>query len=147
MNEIEIIESVISSFYSIISGRADEPRDWDRLLSLFVPGATVISSSMATSPKGPATAVAFSEYANKLASVLAKSDFFETVSVQRIEVFDLIAQAVCIYEARQSPTDPEPTRRGVHYVHLVRIKENWRIAGMIWLDAADERPMPREYLS
>jgi len=145
MNDVEKIESVISSFYRALSGRADAPRDWGKFLALFVPGAAVVPSSVANAPDGPVKAICVSEYAERLRIVLTRSDFYETAAVKRAEVFGNIAQAVCVYEARQSPVDAEPFRQGVHYVQLVRMGEDWRITGMIWLDASDTRPLPQEY--
>lgn len=36
-------EAVVEALYEVISGPADEPRDWDRFRALFLPGARVMA--------------------------------------------------------------------------------------------------------
>jgi len=44
--DVASIDAIIASVYDVISGPAGKKRDWDRMRSLFVPGARLI-------PTGP----------------------------------------------------------------------------------------------
>src|ERR1700730_6512750 len=44
--DVASIDSIIAAVYNVISGPAGKKRDWDRMRSLFVPGARLI-------PTGP----------------------------------------------------------------------------------------------
>src|SRR5205823_6522022 len=44
--DVNSIDSIIAAVYDVISGPAGKKRDWDRMRSLFVPGARLI-------PTGP----------------------------------------------------------------------------------------------
>ncbi len=46
--DVESIEAILHAVYDVISGDAGEPRDWDRMRSLFVPGARLIPTGSAS---------------------------------------------------------------------------------------------------
>ncbi len=37
--DVESVDAIIAAVYDVISGSAGQDRDWDRMRSLFVPGA------------------------------------------------------------------------------------------------------------
>src|SRR4051794_731744 len=49
-SDVASIDSIIAAVYDVISGPAGQKRDWERMRSLFVPGARL----MPTSPVRPA---------------------------------------------------------------------------------------------
>ncbi|HYY97557.1 MAG TPA: hypothetical protein VE642_03150, partial [Pyrinomonadaceae bacterium] len=44
-SDVASIDSIIAAVYDVISGPAGQKRDWDRMRSLFVPGARLIPTS------------------------------------------------------------------------------------------------------
>jgi len=43
--DVSSIEAILAAVYDVISGPAGKQRDWDRMRSLFLPGARLISTS------------------------------------------------------------------------------------------------------
>ena len=102
MDDTSSIESVIHAFYAVISGFAGEKRDWGRMRSLFLPGASLVPSS-AVSGASPPSAIDIEAYVQRLAGFLSQRDFFETGFVHRVEVYGNIASVISTYEARHTP--------------------------------------------
>ena len=83
-------------------------------------------------------AMSLEDYARDTEPFLAANDFFEIETARRIDLFGNIAQVWSAYEARRTPDDAEPERRGINSIQLVRDAEKgWRIIHMIW---DNERP-------
>ncbi len=137
------IEQPIQAFYEVISGYAGQPRDLARLRSLFISGAKIIPSSVVNGA-APQSAVEIDAYIERLAGFLGQHDFFETGIIQHVEVYDHIASVISTYEARHTPEDPLPFKRGVNYIHLLNDGTRWRLAGMIWCDEKKGIPIPEQ---
>ena len=41
-SDVESVDAIVAAVYDVISGPAGQERDWDRMRSLFVPGARLI---------------------------------------------------------------------------------------------------------
>ena len=58
---------------------------------------------------------------------------YEVETNRRIDLFGNIAHVWSAYEARRSPNDAEPERRGINSIQLFRHPDaGWRIIHMIW---------------
>ena len=56
-----------------------------------------------------------------------------------------MAQVWSAYEARRSPGDAEPERRGINSIQLFRTPEaGWRIVSMIWDNERAGQTVPDE---
>jgi hypothetical protein len=59
--------------------------------------------------------------------------FYEIETGRRIDVFGNMAHVWSNYEARRSPDDAQPERRGINSIQLFRDPDQgWRIVSMIW---------------
>ena len=73
------------------------------------------------------------EYARDTERFFEASDFFEIETARRIDVFGNIAHVWSQYEARRSPEERMPERRGINSIQLFRDPDlGWRIIHMIW---------------
>ena len=73
------------------------------------------------------------EYQANTTPFFADNDFYEVETGRRIDLFGNIAHVWSNYEARRSPDDAEPERRGINSVQLFKHAEHgWRIIHMIW---------------
>ena len=74
--DVESIDAIIAALYDVISGPAGERRDWDRMRSLFVPGARLVP---VRAPAGaPATPVFLDveDYIQRSGPMLERDGFF-----------------------------------------------------------------------
>ena len=85
------IDAIVAAVYDVISGPAGQKRDWDRMRSLFVPGARLIPS--VASPSGGATArvLDVDGYIQRSAAVRERDGFFEREISRKMEMFGNIS--------------------------------------------------------
>src|SRR5436309_12361196 len=57
--DVSSVDSILAALYDVISGPAGKARDWDRMRSLFIPGARLMPTSLVrppgTKPDAPLT--------------------------------------------------------------------------------------------
>jgi hypothetical protein len=144
MNDTSSIESVIHVFYEVISGLASEQRNWDRMRSLFAPGACLLPSSVACGTSPP-SAIDIETYVQRLSGFLSQHDFFEIGFINHIEVYGNIASVISTYEARHSPTESKPFRQGVNFIQMLSDGNRWWLTSMMWRDESKDNSIPEKY--
>jgi hypothetical protein len=141
----QAIGAVIDEMYGMISGPAG-PRDWSRQGNCFLPEArqvrTWVDDGETQYRLGDGTvchgrpamlAMTLDEYRENTTPFFAANDFYEIETARRIDLFGNIAHVWSSYEARTSPGDPTPERRGINSIQLFRHPElGWRILAMLW---------------
>ena len=145
--DVESIDAITAALYDVISGDAGVARDWDRFLSLFVPGATL--SPVGRSP-GESTyrrrVITPDEYAGGIGESLETNGFHE-VEIHRVtEQYGVIAHAFSTYESRRSASDPEPFARGINSIQLMNDGSRWWVVSIFWLGEGPGHPIPAKYL-
>ncbi len=124
--------SVINAMYAMISGPAGD-RDWTMHCELFLPGARQARTGIDAKGKPWVKIMSLDEYRNNTTPFFADNAFYEVEISRRLDVFGNMAHAWSVYEARTSPDDEVPERRGVNSIQLFRDGEGrWRIYSMIW---------------
>ena len=144
--DVTSVDAIVAALYDVISGPAGQKRDWDRMRSLFVPGARLIPS--VANPAGGATArvLDVDGYIDRGGASLEKNGFFEHEIARKIDAFDNIAVLFSTYESRHTAADPAPFARGINSIQLLKDGDRWWIVTVYW-DA--ERPgntIPQQYL-
>ena len=73
------------------------------------------------------------EYARNTTPIFAAQGFHEVEIGRRVDLFGNIAHVWSAYEARISPDDSDPERRGINSIQLFKDPDRgWRIVAMIW---------------
>lgn len=144
--DVNSIEAILEAVYDVISGPAGKKRDWDRMRSLFIPGARLI-------PIGPRQAggygsrvLSVEDYVTRGNEIFAKEGFFEKEVVRRVETFGNIAHVFSTYEARHSPDDAKPFVRGINSIQLMNDGKRWWIVTIFWQAEDENNPLPEKYL-
>jgi hypothetical protein len=132
MNEEDSIGAVVDEMYAMISGPAG-PRDWSRQEKCFLPEAVQVRTWVDEQGGAQKKAMHLDEYSRDTQPFFDTNDFYEVETNRRIDVFGNIAHVWSAYEARRSPNDAEPERRGINSIQLFRDPDaGWRIIHMIW---------------
>lgn len=132
MNEEDSIGAVVDEMYAMISGPAG-PRDWSRQDKCFLPEALQVRTWVDEQGLAQKKAMRLDEYSRDTQPFFDTNDFYEVETNRRIDVFGNIAHVWSAYEARRSPNDAEPERRGINSIQLFRHPDaGWRIIHMIW---------------
>jgi hypothetical protein len=132
MTDEEAIGAAIDEMYAMISGPAG-PRDWSRQGRCFLPEARQVRTWVDDEGRAVKKSMSLDEYARDTQPFFDANDFHEIETSRRIDVFGNIAHVWSAYEARRSPGDPAPERRGINSIQLFRDPaRGWRIIHMIW---------------
>lgn len=156
--DVDSLDHILAALYDVISGPAGKKRDWDRLRSLFIPGArmipTVARRPPGTAPDAPLTGK--EEYAARVLTVedyiarsgrfVEENGFFERESARRTEQFGHIAHVFSTYESRHKADDAKPFQRGINSLQLVNDGKRWWIVTIFWEGETERTPLPEKYL-
>ena len=132
MDDREAIAAAVTEMYAMISGPAG-PRDWSRQVNCFHPDARQVRTWVDEAGRPALKIMSVDEYARDTAPYFAANAFHEVEIGRRIDLFGNVAHVWSAYEAKSSPDDAEPERRGINSIQLFRDPHHgWRIMSMIW---------------
>lgn len=145
-SDVASMDAIIAALYDVISGPAGKKRDWDRMRSLFVPGARLI-------PSGPRPAGAYGarvgtveDYITRSAPFLESQGFFETETARKTDAFGNIAHVFSTYDSRHKADDAKPFARGINSIQLMNDGKRWWIITVFWQGEDEKNPLPEKYL-
>jgi hypothetical protein len=129
------IDQAIRGVYDVISGPPGQKRDFDRMRSLFAPGATL----KAIGPKG-LRGGSLEDYISRNAEILEKDGFTERELGRRVEVWGGLATAWSAYDGRTA--DGSFHERGINSMQLVKVGGKWLVASILWQEETPDNPLP-----
>lgn len=126
------ISAVVSAMYQMVSGPKG-PRNWALQRQVFHPDAHQMRTGVGADGRSWVKIMSLDDYTADTASFFVANDFYEIEVARRVHVFGNIAHAWSIYEARTTPGDTTPERRGINSIQLFCDEHgHWRIISMIW---------------
>lgn len=142
--DVASIDAILKAAYDTISGPKGQQRDWDRLRSLFVPGARLIPTH--TSKDGVTTARVLNvdEFIRIGDPNLRKNGFFEDEVHRTVQRFGNIAQVFSTYETRHEAGD-KPFQRGINSIQLLFDGHRWWIVTIYWQGERPDLPIPKQF--
>lgn len=144
--DVATIDSIIAAVYDVISGPAGQKRDWDRMRSLFVPGARLIPTGRRPTGEVVSRVRTVEEYIVGSSPILEKNGFFEREIARRTETFGNIAHAFSTYESKHKMEDEKPFARGINSIQLMNDGKRWWIVTIFWQGEDEKSPLPEKYL-
>ncbi len=144
--DVENIDAIVAALYNVISGPAGEPRNWNRMRSLFLPEGKLVAT--AVRPKGEVVkrVLTVEDYITQSGPTLEKNGFFEKEINRKQDVYGHIAHCFSTYEARRTATDAEPFMRGINSIQLYNDGKRWWILTVFWQTENKDLLIPKEYL-
>jgi len=134
------IDQAIRGVYEVISGPPGQKRDFDRMRSLFAPGATL----KAIGPKGLHGGT-LEDYISRNKDVLEKEGFTERELGRRTEVWGGLATAWSSYDGRTASGSFH--ERGINSFQLVKIDGKWLVASILWQEETPANRLPANMLA
>ena len=144
--DVGSIDAIIAAVYDVISGPAGKKRDWDRMRSLFMPGARLIPTGPRPAGGYGSRALTVEDYITRGGPLLEKEGFFEAEVARRTESFGQIAQVFSTYESRHASSDAKPFQRGINSIQLMNDGKRWWIVTIFWQGEDEKNPLPEKYL-
>ena len=133
------IDQAIRGVYAVISGPPGQKRDFDRMRTLFAPGATL----KAIGPKGLHGGT-LEDYISRNAKILEEKGFTERELGRRTEVWGGLATAWSAYDGRTA--DGSFHERGINSFQLVKIDGRWVVASILWQEEGKQFPLPEDMI-
>lgn len=133
------IDAAIRGLYDVISGPPGQKRDFDRMRSLFAPGATM----KAIGPKG-LHGGSVEDYIARDRDILEREGFTECELGRRLQVWGGLATAWSSYDGRTA--NGSFHERGINSFELVKIDGKWVIASILWQEQTPDNPLPSDLI-
>jgi len=144
--DVASMDSIIAALYDVISGPANKKRDWDRMRSLFIPGARLIPSGKRPSGEVASTVLDVEGYIARSAPFLEKEGFFEREIARTVDQWGNIAHVFSTYESKHKAEDSQPFARGINSIQLLNDGKRWWIVTIFWQAETKDNPLPDKYL-
>jgi hypothetical protein len=138
-------EAILNAVYSVISGPQGQPRDWDRMRSLFLPDARLIPT-LPTPGHADAIPLTIDGYIARASARMATMGFYEHSTHNVTEQYGNIVQVWSTYESRHAPSDPTPFVRGINSFQLLKDGDRYWIVNIFWDAESPDHPIPHQYL-
>lgn len=157
-SDVASIDSIIDAVYDVISGPAGQKRDWERMRSLFIPGARLMPTSpvrpAGTAPDAPLKGdeplkthvIDVDGYIARSGEYLEENGFFESEAARRVETYGHIAHVWSTYESRHKAEDPVAFARGINSIQLMNDGTRWWVVSIFWENESPRAPLPKKYL-
>ena len=143
--DVASVDSIIAAVYDVISGPAGKKRDWDRMKSLFVPGARLIPTGPRQTGGYTSRVLTVDDYVERASGLFEKQGFYESEVARKTEQFGQIVHAFSTYESRHAPDD-KPFQRGINSIQLMNDGKRWWIVTIFWQGEDEKNPLPEKYL-
>ncbi|HWN09485.1 MAG TPA: hypothetical protein VNO50_09510 [Pyrinomonadaceae bacterium] len=143
--DVVSMDAIIAALYDVISGPAGKKRDWDRMRSLFVPGARLIPSGPRPSGGYGTRVGTVEDYITRSAPYLESQGFFETEIARKTDAFGNIAHVFSTYDSRHKADDAKPFARGINSIQLMNDGKRWWIVTVFWQGEDEKNPLPERY--
>jgi hypothetical protein len=129
--DAESSESVVHTSYALISGRAGEPRDWDRWKKLYAPGARLIPIEASGGGSRRPNVLTADEYIASRSPFLAKQNFYEYETEREELRCGQLVHVWSTYEASEEPNG-KVIRKGVNSIQLWDDGTRYWILSIAW---------------
>src|SRR6266536_2452197 len=144
--DVVSIDAIIAAVYNVISGPAGKKREWDRMRSLFLPGARLIPTGPRPTGGYGSRVLAVDDYIERSSPFFEKEGFYEKEASRQTEMFGNIAHVFSTYESRHSPDDAKPFQRGINSMQLMNDGKRWWVVTIFWQGEDEKNPLPEKYL-
>ena len=135
--DLAAIDRAIHAVYDVISGPAGQKRDFDKMRSLFAPGATM----KAIGRKG-LRGGSVEDYIARNQEVLEREGFNERELGRRVKIWGGLATAWSAYDGRTA--NGSFHERGINSFQLVKVDGKWLVASILWQEETPENPLPAQ---
>ena len=143
--DVSTADAIIKSVYDVISGPAGKERDWDRMKSLFIPGARLIATGRRQVGGYGSRVMTVDDYILSSGPYLIKEGFFENEIARKTESFGQILHAFSTYEARHKPGE-KAFARGINSIQLMNDGTRWWVVTIFWQAEDEKTRLPGKYL-
>ena len=145
--DVSSVDAIMKAVYDVISGPAGQKRDWNRMRSLFWPGARLIPTGRGQDGKHGARVWTLEEYISNAGPRLEESGFFEREIGRVQEQYGNIVHLMSAYDSKRKADDAQPFARGVNSFQLLNDGSRWWVMTIFWQGETADNPIPGKFLN
>lgn len=150
-DNLQTIEGILKTFYSVISGEKGEKRDSELFKNLFYPRARLIYYGKDVESVVRAQYWTPDFYVKRIfkkQETELDTGFFEKEIHSEVNIFGNIAHVFSTYASFQNKTDEKPFTRGINSIQLLKHNDRWWIINVYWdgFGETEANPIPKKYL-
>ena len=144
--DVSSVNAIIAAVYDVISGSAGQKRNWDRMRTLFVPDARLMSTGKRPTGEFVRRVLSVEDYISGSGPFLEKDGFFETEIGRKTEQYGNIVHLFSTYESKRTRADEKPFMRGINSFQLWNDGKRWWVISILWQSESQETPIPEKYI-
>ena len=144
--DVSSIDGIVTALYDVISGPAGEKRNWDRMRTLFIPEARLMSTSKRPDGTMGKRVRSVEEYISISGPLLEKDGFFEREIGRSMDQYGAIVQLFSSYDSKRKLTDETPFTRGINSIQLWNDGSRWWIVSILWQPESPDNLIPPKYI-
>jgi hypothetical protein len=141
-----LLDAILGALYDVISGPAGQRRNWDRMRSLFVPGARLIPTGRRPDGSRVINTWTVDQYIERVGPRLEESGFFERELARRTERYGNVVHVFSTYDSKRLASDPQPFARGINSIQLWNDGQRWWVVTVFWEGERPDNPIPARYM-
>jgi len=145
--DVASVDALMRAIYDVISGPAGQKRDWDRMRSLFLPGARLIPTGKSPDGRQVARVWTVEEYIANVGPRLEETGFFEREIGRVQEQYGNIVHLMSAYDSKRTAEDAQPFARGVNSFQLFNDGSRWWVVTIYWEQESPGSPIPARFLN
>jgi hypothetical protein len=140
-------DAIIAALYDVISGPAGQARNWNRMRSLFIPGARLIPTGLRPDSSVSHSVLTVEDYITRAGPGLERNGFFEREIGRTTETFGNVTHVFSAYDSKRTAQDEKPFSRGINSIQLLNDGKRWWVVTIFWDSERPNNPIPEKYLS
>jgi hypothetical protein len=144
--DVASIDAILTALYDVISGPAGQKRNWDRMRSLFVPGARLIPTGRRADGVRSIQVWTVDQYIERVGPRLEESGFFERELARRTERYGNVVHAFSTYDSKRLASDAQPFARGINSIQLWNDGQRWWVVTIFWEGERPDNLIPARYM-
>jgi hypothetical protein len=144
--DVSSVDAIMAAVYDVISGPAGQVRNWDRMRSLFLPGARLIPTGRTPDGKHTSRVWTLEEYIANAGPRLEEMGFFEREIGRVQEQYGNIVHLMSAYDSKRKADDAQPFARGVNSFQLMNDGSRWWVVTIYWQAETPDNPVPPRFL-
>ncbi|MCG2586233.1 hypothetical protein [Massilia sp. TS11] len=145
--DVASVDAILAALYGTISGPAGQPRDWNRLRSLFMPEGRMAVVGPRPNNAFGIRLMSVDDYIARVGPFFAKEGFYESEAARRTEQFGQLVHVFSTYESRHATSEAKPFQRGINSIQLYHDGSRWYIVSLVWRGEDDKLSLPAAYLA
>ncbi len=144
--DVASADAIVAALYDVISGKAGQARDWNRLRSLFIADGKLMAVGPRQTGGFGLRNMTIEDYISRAGKTFNEVGFFEREVARSSDTYGQIVHLFSTYESRHAPEDAQPFQRGINSIQLYHDGARWWIVNVLWRAEDAKLPLPAQYL-